>query len=222
MKMGTLDSPRPWRTVVGVATSTRYRDLEEARPTLYLPAEQFIDTAYLLVLQTTETLDRVASLSRDRVQAVAPNVEVMRVMPFSEMFDRPLARPRFQAVLLTIFGVSALVLATVGLYAVMAAFVRQRDTELGVRVALGATSTDLRRLVLGEGLRLSGLGIIIGLAGAAIATRVLGARVFDLPAAQPTALVGAAAVLVAASLLASYLPARRAVRVDPARLLRSQ
>lgn len=192
------------------------------RPTLYLPAAQFRETATLLVLRTTETADRVASLSRDRVRAADPNVAVMRVVPFSEMYDRPLAQPRFQAFLLGVFGVSALVLATIGLYTVMAAFVRQRDTEIGVRVALGATGADVRRLVVGEGLRLGVLGAVIGVAGAAVATRVLGARLFDLPTAQPVTLVGAAAVLEAASLLASYVPTRRATRVDPALLLRSE
>jgi predicted permease len=222
LKIGPPDGPREWRTVVGVASATRYRDLDEDRPALYLPAAQFLDTAHLLVLRTTETVDRVATLSRDRVRSVDPAVTVMRVVPFSEMFDRPLARPRFQAFLLAVFGVSALVLATVGQYTVVAAFVRQRDAEIGVRVALGATAVDVRRLVVGEGLRLGGLGAVIGLAGATITTRVLGARLFDLPTAQPTTLAGAAAVLVAASLLASYVPARRAVRVDPARLLRSE
>jgi putative ABC transport system permease protein len=192
------------------------------RPTLYLPAAQFRETATLLVLRTTETADRVASLSRDRVRAADPNVAVMRVVPFSEMYDRPLAQPRVQAFLLGVFGVSALVLATIGLYTVMAAFVRQRDTEIGVRVALGATGADVRRLVVGEGFRLGVLGAVIGVAGAAVATRVLGARLFDLPTAQPVTLVGAAAVLEAASLLASYVPTRRATRVDPALLLRSE
>ena len=222
LKMGAPDGPSEWRTVVGVAASTRYRDLDENRPTLYLPAAQFRETATLLVLQTTETIDRVAALSRDRVETVDPDVTVMRVVPFDEMLDRPLARPRFQTFLLAVFGVSALVLATIGLYTVVTAFVRQRDTEIGVRVALGATGADVRRLVVGEGLRLGGLGAVIGLAGATVATRVLGARLFDLPTAQPTTLLGAAAVLVSASLLASYLPTRRAMRVDPALLLRSE
>ena len=222
LKMGPIDSDNEWRTVVGVAAPTRYRDLDEDRPTLYLPAAQFRETASLLVVRTTETADRVASLSRDRVRAADPDVAVMQVVPFSEMYDRPLAQPRFQAFLLGVFGVSALVLATIGLYTVVAAFVRQRDTEIGVRVALGATGADVRRLVVGEGLRLGVLGAVIGVAGAAVVTRVLGARLFDLPTAQPITLVGAAAVLVAASLLASYVPTRRATRVDPALLLRSE
>jgi putative ABC transport system permease protein len=222
LKMGDLDTPSDWRIVVGVAASTRYRALGEDRPTLYLPAAQFLDTATLLVLQTTEPVDRVAAMTRERLAAVDPEVVVMRALPFREMLDRPLARPRFQAFLLTLFGVTALVLATVGLYAVVAAFVRQRDTEIGVRMALGATGSDVRKLVLGEGIRLGALGAVIGLAAATAGTRLLSAYLVDLPAADPAILVAAVAVLVAASLLACYLPTRRATRIDPATLLRPQ
>lgn len=222
LKMGAPDSPDVWRTVVGVAAATRYRDLDADRPTLYLPARQFLDTATLLVLHTTTPLDQVAAMARDRLSQVAPEVAVMRVVPFSEMLDRPLARPRFQAVLLGVFAAAALMLATICLYSVLAVFVRQRDVEIGVRVALGATGAHVRRLVVGEGLRLSALGAVVGVAGATTATRVLGAALVELPAAQPSIWGAAAAVLMAASLLASYVPTRRALRVDPARLLRSE
>lgn len=157
LKMGAPDGPSEWLTVVGVAASTRYRDLEADRPTLYLPAAQFLDTAWLLVLQTARSPEDVADLARDRARAADPDVEVMRVLPFTEAFDRPLARPRFQALLLSAFGASALVLATLGLYAVVAVFVRQRDSEIGVRIALGATKANIQRLVVSEGLRLGSL-----------------------------------------------------------------
>ena len=222
LKPGPPDSPNPWRTVVAVAASTRYRDLSKDRPTLYLPAAQFLDTAWLLVLQTTEPVAHVATLSRDRVQAIDPDVAVMRVVPFGEMFDIPPAHPRFHAFLLAVFGTTALGLATIGLYAVVAAFVRQRDTEIGVRMALGATTSHIGRLVVGEGLWLGGVGAVIGLVGAIVSTRILGTRLFDLPAAEPLLLAGSAAILVTTSLIASYLPTRRATRVDPARLLRSE
>ena len=223
LKMGGLPDDRPqWYTIVGVAAPTRYRELASPRATLYLPAAQFQMTATMLVLRTTASLELVASLARDRVRTVATDVQVMRVAPFTEMLDRPLARPRFNAFLLTIFGVSALLLSTVGLYAVMAAYVRQRDREIAIRQALGATATRVRRFVLAETVRLAGLGAVIGLAGAVGATRLLRGMLFEVDPLDPWTILGAALLLIAASALASFVPVRRATRVDATAMLRSE
>ena len=221
VKMGGPDSRDEWRTVVGVASSTRYRELTRPRATLYLPAAQFLETAQVLVLRTTAPLDLVASIARDRVKAVDPDVHVMRVAPFARMLDRPLARPRFNAFLLNIFGVTALLLSSIGLYAVMGAYVRQRDREIAVRIALGASAGTVRRFVLREALWLSGLGAAIGLAVAGGATRVLSAMLYEIDALDPPTLVGAALLMVAASALASSIPVRRATRVDAVAMLRN-
>ena len=213
---------RAWRTVVGVARSTRYRELAARRATLYLPAEQFMVAAEMLVVRTSSPLALVAGEVRARVRAIDPGVQVTRVSPFRELLRGPLARPRFNAFLIGVFGIAALLLAAVGLYAVVAAYVRQRYTEIGVRVALGATAADVRGLVLGEGLRLAALGAVIGLAVAAVATRGLRALLFEVQPLDPTALLAAALLLVGASTLASYLPARRATGVDPIALLRTE
>jgi putative ABC transport system permease protein len=175
----------------------------------------------MLVLRTAAPLDLVASLARDRIKAVDQDVHVMRVASFTRMLDGPLARPRFNAFLLSIFGVAALLLATIGLYAVMAAYVRQRDREIALRVALGATAANVRRLVLGEAVWLAGLGAAIGLAGAAGATRMVRAMLFEIDALDPSTLFGAALLLIAASALASYAPVRRATRVDGVAMLRN-
>jgi len=222
LKMGRPDSRDPWYTVVGVAAGTRYRELASPRPTLYLPAAQFQMTAEMLVLRTTAPLDLVASLSRDRLRAVDPDVHVMRVAPFTEMLERPLARPKFNALLLSIFGIAALLLSTIGLYAVMAAYVRQRGREIALRLALGATAAGVRRFVLSEALRLAGLGAAIGLAGAASATRLLRGMLFEVDPLDPATILGAALLLIAASALASYVPLRRATRVDAVAMLRSE
>jgi predicted permease len=136
LKMGGLGSRSPWYRVVGVSGQTRYRELVSPRPTLYLPAAQFQMTATMLVLRATASLELIASLARDRVRIADRDVQVMRVAPFTEMLNRPLARPRFNAFLLSVFGIAALLLSTVGLYAVMAAYVRQRDREIALRLAL--------------------------------------------------------------------------------------
>lgn len=221
IKLGGLDSTDPWRTVVGVARPTRYRELAAPRATLYLPAEQFIAAAEMLVLRTASPLTLVTGLVRERVRAVDPDVQVTYVAPFRDLLRGPLARPRFNAVLVGVFGVAALLLAGIGLYAVMAASVRQRYTEIAVRVALGATASDVRGLVLWEGLRLAGLGAAIGLGGAALGTRLLRGLLFGVHPLDPAAMLAAGLLLLGASALATCVPARQAARVDPVALLRA-
>ena len=221
IRMGGQQSGEEWLTVVGVAAVTRYRELSRPRPTLYMPAGQFLITAQMLVLRTSAPDTAVASIARDRINGVDPDVRVLRIAPFARMLDGPLARPRFTALLLSILGIAALLLATVGLYAVMAAHVRQRDRELALRLALGATATDVRRLVLGEAVWLAGVGAAIGLAGATAATRLLGGLLFQIEPFDPPTLLGAAMLLIAAAALAAYLPMRKATNVDAVALLRN-
>jgi putative ABC transport system permease protein len=222
IKLGGIASADPWRTVVGVAGSTRYRELMRPRATLYLPAEQFIAAAEMLVLRTESPLTLVAGLVRERVLAVDPDVQVTQLTPFTDLLEGPLARPRFNAFLLGVFGIAALMLAAIGLYAVIAASIQQRYAEIGVRVALGATASDVRGLVVGDGLRLAGLGATIGLAGAVVATRLLRGQLFGVDPLDPASLLAAALCLVAVSALASYISARRAARIDPAVMLRAE
>ncbi len=220
LKMGGADSRDGWLTVIGVAAPTRYRELTRNRATLYLPAEQFLMTAPRIAVRTSAPLAQVATVVRDRVRAADPGVHVMEVVPFSQVLAEPLARPRFNALLLNIFGTISVLLATVGLYAVMATYVRQRNRDIAVRRALGASGADVGRLVVGEALWLVGLGAGIGLAGAAGAARVVRGMLHDIDPLDPVAMLGAVLLLVAASILAAYLPARRAARVDPLVALR--
>ena len=222
VKLGGPGAADPWRTVVGVARPTRYRELGRPRATLYLPAEQFVAAAEMLVLRTRSPLTLVAGLVRERVRAVDADVQVTQVAPFTELLRGPLARPRFNALLVGGFGVAALLLAAIGLHAAIAASLRQRYAELGLRMALGATASDLRRLVLGEGLRLAGLGAAIGLAGAVAATRLLRGLLYGVDPLDPATLLAAALLLLGVSALACYIPARRAARVDPVSLLRAE
>ena len=225
IKLGRLESKEPWnawRTVVGVAGPTRYRELAVPRPTLYVPAAQFIDTADMLVLRTTSPVALVATVTRDRVRSLDPEIQVLSVATFRELLQGPLARPRFNAFLIGVFGLGALSLAAVGLYAVVAASVRQRHREIAVRIALGALVSDVRGLVLGEAFRLAGAGVLIGLLGALATTRLLQGLLYGVHALDPASLLAAALLLLAVAALASYLPARRATRVDPVALLRAE
>ncbi len=221
LKLGGATSEDPWRTVVGVARMTRYRELREPRATLYLPAAQFIFGAGAIVLRSTAPVRVVAGAARERIRAVDPAVQVMRVTPFADLLHHPLARPRFDAFVLGAFGIAALILAAIGLYAVMGAYVRQRNTEIGIRVALGATASDVRRLIVGEGLWLAGLGAAIGLAGAVATTRLLRGLLFGVHPLDPVSMLAAVLLVAGASVLASYLPASRAARVNPLTLLRA-
>ena len=220
LKMGSLASDGPWLTVVGVARSTRYRTLDTAHPTIYLPAAQFQMTAELLVLQVSTPFDQVAASARARLAAIDKDVRVVQIVPFARMLDRPLARPRFQASLSSAFGLTALMLAAVGLYAVIAASVRQRSRELALRVAIGANAADLRRLVLGEAIRLAGTGAIAGLLFAVVAGRWVSGLLAGVSPLDPPTLAGAAVLLMAAAVAAAYVPMRRAARVDVGVLLR--
>jgi putative ABC transport system permease protein len=222
LKMGGLTSRARWLEIVGVAAETRYRTVTVVRPTLYLPAAQFQMTATLLVLRTTASLELLTSLVNDRIRAVDPGVQVMRVAPFAELLDRPFARPRFAAFLLGIFGITALLLASVGLYAVIAAYVTQRNREIAVRLALGATANSVRRLVISEAVRLAVVGAVSGVVCAVMATRFLRGMLFDVNPLDPVSIGGAAVLLVGAAALASYGPVRRAVRADVVTTLRSQ
>jgi predicted permease len=221
MKMGGVDSNYRWTTIVGVAAQTRYRELARPRPTLYLPAAQFLVTAQLFALRTTASLELAASIARDSVRAVDPTVQVMRVQPFEQLLDDPLARPRFNAFLLSVFGVIALVLAAIGLAGVTTTYVRQRDREMALRVALGATPANVRRLVLGEALSLGVAGAVLGLAGAAAATRVVRGMLYEVAPLDPLTLAGATLLMLIAVALAAYAPARRAAGVDASRMLRN-
>jgi putative ABC transport system permease protein len=222
LKSGAVDSRSKWLTVVGVAGNTRYRELATPRPTLYIPAAQFMNSAGRLAIRTTATPAFVAGVVQDAVRAVDPTVRVTRIATYADYLRVPLAWPRFNALLLAVFAAAALLLSAIGLYGVMAASVQKRHPEIGMRVALGATPRDVRRLVLGEGLRLAIGGALAGLALAGMATRLLRGLLFETETLDPATLVGAAVTLVGAALLATYLPARRAAKVDPVEMLRAE
>ena len=220
LKMGGPSSKDGWLTVVGIAAETRYRELTRPRPTMYLPAAQFLMTAQRIAVRTSAPLEQVAAVSRDRIQKLEPGAHVMRVVPFGEILGEPLAYPRFNALVLIVFGSIAVLLATTGLYAVMGAYVRQRDRDIAVRRALGATAADVRRLVLGEAVWLVAIGAGVGVIGAAGAGRAVRGMLYSVDPLDPLVMSGAVMLLLATALLAAFVPARRAARVDPLIVLR--
>jgi ABC-type antimicrobial peptide transport system permease subunit len=179
-------------------------------------------TAEMLALRSTAPVNQVARLVRATVQHIDAGVHVMRVQPFNDMLDAPLAGHRFSMRLAAIFAVVALTLTAVGLYAVTAASVRQRDHEIGIRVALGASANSIRRLVLSEGLRLAGIGAGIGAAGAVAGTRLIQSLLFETDALNWAVVVAAVLLLLTVCLAACYIPVRRATRIDPLSLLQAE
>jgi putative ABC transport system permease protein len=209
--------------VVGVVGNVKHRALTDSlRPQIYFPSRQLGSDAGWFVVRGTGSPETLAAALRREVHAVDPTLALADVQPMQGVLATSVARQRFLAQLLGGFAASALVLALVGIYGVVANTVVQRSSEFGIRVALGATRADVLRDVLGAALVRTGLGLGIGLAGALAAGRALAAQLYDVRTNDPAVLGGIAALLIAAALMASWLPARRATKVDPIRVLRSE
>jgi predicted permease len=221
VKAGGAGSTEPWWTIVGVAAPIRYRELATTRPTLYLAAAQFIDTAERLAIRTSVAPAMVAPAIRGQVEASDPGVRVLRVATFDTIVAGPLAEPRFHATLSGAFAIAAALLAAVGLYAVLAAAVRQRHREIAIRMAVGATPWTIRLLVVTEAVLLTGVGAAAGVIGAVLIARLGGAPVPGAAADDPMVLAAAVVALLLLSALAAYWPMRAATRVDPIVSLRA-
>jgi putative ABC transport system permease protein len=212
-------------TVIGVVKDVRFGTFDAPpEPDLYFPL------AYLRVFGGGGTLfvraDRdpasVADLVRAELHIIDPNLPVFRVMTMRELAGAALARPRFAATLLGGFATSALLLAALGLYALLAFTVVQRTRELGLRMALGATELRVLRGVLRQGLVLATIGIGIGFLAAVALQRVMTGLLYGIPATDPVTFAGVALVMLATAALAALVPARRATRVDPLVALRNE
>jgi ABC-type antimicrobial peptide transport system permease subunit len=175
---------------------------------------------YLLV-RTTGAPSAVAGAMRARLKAFDPTLQVTRVQSMRDWLAVELVRPRFGAVLLGAFGLVALILAAIGTYGLLAYVVAQETHQIGVRVALGAKPSAIVGEVLGRGMKLAGIAVAIGLAGALALTRLLGHLLAGVKATDPLTLGGSVLVLLAVAALACVVPARRASRVDPMVALRS-
>jgi putative ABC transport system permease protein len=226
LKFGPPTSPEPWLQVVGVVGDTRYRLLTTALPGIYVPFRQAAAEPGLLpsyvAVRSTLPPGSVLRMVRSAAKELDPTVPVLDAEPLPRLLAAPLARPRFDSLLLSGFALIALVLAAVGLYGVMATFVGQRTHEIGVRVALGAAAGDLRRLILGKGMVLTLVGVAIGASGALAAGRALSGLLFEVSPVDPMTLAAATVLLLVAAALACVVPARRAARIDPMAALRTE
>lgn len=210
------------REIVGVVKNERFRGLgEEVPPALYPPFAQAPFTEFFLLVRSRERPDWVVGVVRETIRDLDRELAFGDVATLAERLSRSVAAPRFTTSLLSVFASLALGLAFVGTYGVMSQTVGERTRELGVRLSLGARPRDVVVLVLGQGLRWSALGVALGLALALAAGKAVEGHLFGVRWLDPLVLASVISVVFAASLLASYLPARRASRIDPLPILKA-
>jgi putative ABC transport system permease protein len=213
----------PFREVVGVTRTGKYNTLgEEPRPFYYLPLWQEYHGTVTLHVKTAGDPRAMMSTVREAIRAVDPTVPVFDVKTMDDQMLVALLPARLAGTLLGAFGLLALLLASVGIYGVMAYSVVQRTREIGVRRALGAQTNNLLRLIVGEGMRLAAIGFAIGLAAAVALTRFVTSLLYGVTPTDPLTFAGALGILTAAALVACYIPALRALRVDPVTALRCE
>jgi putative ABC transport system permease protein len=212
----------PCSEVVGIAENMKFGDLgDDESMQMYVPATQSRTTGAILV-RTAGDPRAIAEPLRRAVQQLLPGLGYASVRPLTSVLDPVVRQWRLGATMFSIFGALALLLAAVGLYGVIAYDVAQRMREMGVRVALGAQAADIRRLVLWQGVRVTALGVTLGVIVAFVTVRYVEKLLFDTPAHDPLAFGAAVGTILVVAVLASLIPARRATRVDPVVALRTE
>jgi putative ABC transport system permease protein len=225
IRQGGRQSPLPWRTIVGVVRHVRYRTLESpSRVEFYWPYDQtsFALDSMSLAIHTSSDPRSLAGVVQRQVQALDPDQPAYRIRTMAELMSESMARRRLSMLLLAIFAGVALALAAVGIYGIMSYSVAQRAHEVGIRMALGAESTDVVRMVLGQSLGLTLAGISAGLLGSLALTNFLSSLLFNIKATDATTFLLVASILGVVALVASFVPAYRATTMDPVNALRQE
>jgi len=223
-KRVALDIGAPWTgEIVGVVGSFRESDIaEEPRRELFTAYSQTTIPGNTLVVRSPGSTADVLSAVRGAIATVDSDVAFYNVRTMKQQVADSVAQPRLRSALFGVFSLVALILASLGIYGVIACSVAERKREIGIRVALGARPSEVRSMVLGQGLKLTVIGLVLGLAGAAAATRLIEGFLFGVSAGDPFTYLATCAVFLAVAFLASYVPAQRAVRVDPITALREE
>jgi len=220
---GRRDDPNAWLTVVGVVGDSKRSDLQSGvPPAFYFSLTQFTLPFMSVVIRTEAGEAAAANAVRTAVKSIDPELPIDEVRTLERVLQQATGEPRFRAMLVTAFAAAALLLAAVGLYGLISYTVAQQAPEIGVRLALGASPAQIARLIIGQGLRLSVAGVIIGVAGALSVARLLQGLLFSISATEPVVYASLALALLAIGVFASYVPARRAMRIDPVRALRAE
>jgi predicted permease len=210
-----------WREIVGVVGDVHANGLSNDTPNeVYTPTPQFSQSQLTLVVRSNIDTPSLLPSIRRTVAAIDPMLPLAKVQTMEDAIGRSLSLPRFNMWLLTLLGATGLILAVVGIYGVISYFVTQRTRELGVRMALGASTASVRWMIVRQGLVLGTLGVAIGSAVSYGATRLMRSQLFGVTTHDPVTFTLVSAILVATAVAASYLPARRATRIDPLEALR--
>ena len=220
IEFGNMDGDLRLLTIIGIVGDTHEYGLDAPpRPTVYVNLFQRPAAAVSLTMLSDADTQQVTTAARGLLQELDPEIPA-KFRTFSQVYAASLGSRRFNVVLIGFFGVAALVLATTGVFGVMAYSVSRRTREIGVRVALGASRGDVLRMILSQGMRTIGIGVAIGIAGALALTRTVQSLLFGVTATDPLTFGGVTLLLAGAALLACYIPARRATTVDPMVALR--
>jgi putative ABC transport system permease protein len=223
IKQGWPESPTPWREVVGVVNDVKLNGVERDTPMeTYLPVMQEPGRNLALAVRTTGSPLAAAAAVEGAIHTVDKDLPVSQVRSMDQLLGNALAQRRLTLVLLASFAALALLLAAIGIYGVIAYSVRQRTHEIGVRIALGARSADVLRLIVGQAMKLVIVSVALGLAGAFALTRWMATLLFNVQPTDPLTFASIAALLTLIALLASWIPARRATKVDPMVALRCE
>jgi putative ABC transport system permease protein len=223
VRLHSLDPKAPWATVVGIVKDVREWGLDQpARPVAYYSVTQRNPMGAYLVVRTRQSPASLLASLQAELRAVDGDLPLYDVAPMEAVVDSSVSQRRFSMLLLGLFAGVAVVLASLGIYGVIAYTVTQRTRELGIRMALGAKQADVLGLMVGQGMRMTLLGVGLGLVLALGLGRLLSALLYGVKAHDPLTLSGVAVLLAGVALVASWLPARRATKVDPALTLRSE
>jgi putative ABC transport system permease protein len=224
IRPGLSSSGNPWRTVIGVVKDVRQNDfIAEPKMQMYFTFRQVKSlVANALVVRTNVDPLSLANSARSAIWSVDKDQPVANIDSMEHIVAGAVARQRFSMLLLGIFAGLALILAAVGIYGLMSYTVAQQTREIGIRIALGAKRSDVLVMTIKQALKLVGIGLVCGLVVAFALTRVMASLLFGISATDPLTFVSIALVLLAVAVLASYLPALRATRIDPMLALRAQ
>ena len=221
IKVGEMDSPRPWARIVGVVNDVHYSWIsKDDVPTIYGPFRQAPPYYTTILLRTPGDPLQFISPAREQIATVDPDLPLYNIKPMDRLITESIIGIAYVASMMAVLGVIALALASVGVFGVMSYSVSERAHEIGIRMSLGAQTKDILRMVLRSGMNLTVLGLGIGLPIAFALARALAALLFGVEATDPFSFIGLPLLLAAVATLACYLPARRAARLDPLRALR--
>ena len=219
LSTGSVRGVRQWKRVIGVVKDVSHYGVDAPpKPTLYLPEVQSPDPFMQIAVRSTVDASGLIVRAAASVDSAQPVFNVDRM---DDMVTRSVSKRRFEAVILIAFAALALILASIGIYGVTSFAVNRRSQEIGIRMSLGARPATVLGMILGQGMRWTAIGLAIGLTGAFLVTRLLRSFLFGVTSTDPLTFIGVVVLLAAVSLVANYIPARRALKVDPVAALRT-